>query len=92
MIVSASQSIFTNRLLHAAHQTAPNVKASTILATGAADLSHAFSGADLSAIVAAYMTGLKWTFAMAIALSVLTFFISLLSKTPRKEPKQMSPA
>lgn len=91
-MVSVSQSIFTNRLLRAVRQTAPHIKDTTVLATGAADLGHAFSGADLACVVAAYMKGLKWTFAIVVALSTLTFFISLLSKPRSKKPKLVSPA
>lgn len=58
--------------------TAPHLEAANVLGTGASDMHHIFSGADLDAVINAYMVGIKNVFGCSLAGSALTVLISLL--------------
>ena len=74
--ISAAQSIFTNKLISGVASNAPGVNTGLVLATGATDLRHVFSGADLDGIVEAYMEGLRGGYGICIACTALAVFVS----------------
>lgn len=84
--VAAGQTAFTNRLLARVPVTAPAVKPSLVVATGATQLRSVFSEADLPGVLVAYMDGLKISFALAIALAGITLPIALLARWRNVKP------
>ncbi|KAJ6448342.1 putative MFS transporter [Mycena sanguinolenta] len=89
--VTAAQSIFANRLLRTLANTAPNINAAKVLATGASEIQHVFSGDELAAVVNAYMVGIKDIFAFSVAGAAFTVLISLVipfKKLPSHDAKK----
>ncbi|KAK3168518.1 hypothetical protein OEA41_004966 [Lepraria neglecta] len=84
--VAAGQTAFTNRLLARVPVTAPAVKPSLVVATGATQLRSVFSEADLPGVLVAYMDGLKITFALAVALAGITLPIAMLARWRNVKP------
>lgn len=76
--VTAAQSIFANRLLHKLLSTSPNIDAAKVLATGASEIHQVFSGEDLTAVLDAYMVGIKDVFAFSLAGSSLAVLIAVI--------------
>ena len=76
--VSAAQNIFSNRLVEDVSSRAPSIAPASIIATGAAELQDVFQTTDLQAVRQAYLTGLKSTWALGIALAGAAFLISFL--------------
>ncbi|KAF7373878.1 putative permeases of the major facilitator superfamily [Mycena sanguinolenta] len=88
--VTAAQSIFANRLLRTLANIAPNIDAAKVLATGASEIQHVFSGDELTAVVDAYMVGIKDIFAFSLAGAAFTVLISLVipfKKLPSHDTK-----
>lgn len=73
-----AQSIFANRMLHTLETTYPNINAGQVINTGAAEIQQVYQGADLAAVLDAYMVGIKDVFAFSLATSALTVLIALL--------------
>ena len=90
LFLPAAESVFANRLLRVARITVPSVPAAAILATGASELGHTFSAVDIPGILIAYMSGLKWTFAVAVAANGLTFPLSLAAKPQSIKPDRLA--
>ena len=67
--VSGGQTTFENQLAHAIRTTAPGVSVHKIVVTGATQLRTAFTAEQLPGVLAAYVTGIKATFALTIALA-----------------------
>ena len=76
--VTAAQSLFANRMLQTLAITSPNIDAAKVLATGASEIQHIFHGGDLTAVLNAYMVGIKDVFAFSLAGAVFTVFITLV--------------
>ncbi|KAI0506312.1 putative MFS transporter [Xylaria bambusicola] len=74
-----AQSIFANRLIINIKTMYPNISAEQVIATGsgADQIRQAFQGADLTAVLNAYMVGIKDVFAFSLATAALTVLISL---------------
>lgn len=90
--VTAAQSLFANRLLQTLASTAPSIDAGHVLATGASEIQRVFTGADLDAVVNAYMVGIKDVFSFAMAGTALTVLIALgipFKKVPDHGEKKM---
>ena len=85
--VSAGQTAFTNRLLDRVPITAPGIKPSLIVSTGATQLRNVFSPTELPGILVAYMDGLKLSFALAIALAGISVPIALFAKWTNVKPR-----
>ena len=65
--------------------TAPNINAAKVLATGAFQIQHFFSGKDLAAVLNAYMVGIKDVFVFSMAGAAFTVLLALvifLKKVP----------
>lgn len=75
--LAASQSAFNNRLISTLASTAPNISPETVLMTGATQIREAFTSAQVPAVVAAYMEGLKAVFAISMGTFGAAFLIAL---------------
>ena len=75
--IVVAQSLFANRLLQTIVATAPNLNPELVLGTGASDLNNVFSGGDLTAVLNAYMVGIKDVFASSLAASAFSVLLAL---------------
>ncbi|KEF54120.1 uncharacterized protein A1O9_09915 [Exophiala aquamarina CBS 119918] len=66
LCLSAAQAAFNNRLLNKLATTAPGIDPATVLLVGATEIRSAFDSSEISAVVEAYMSGLKSVFAITI--------------------------
>ena len=73
-----AQSIFANRMLYRLQTRYLGIDASKVIATGASELQRVFYGADLAAVVDAYMSGIKDVFAFSMAASAVTVLVALV--------------
>ncbi|PQE18281.1 major facilitator superfamily transporter protein [Rutstroemia sp. NJR-2017a WRK4] len=80
--ISIAEVAFANRILNVLPHDAPEVAPAAVLSVGVTELRNVFgkTGPTIEGIVAAYLSGLKVTYAIAIACAGLAFFISLASK------------
>jgi hypothetical protein len=78
--LAAAQSGFANQLAHKLAYTAPSVNLNLVTAAGATKLRQLFSGAELDGVLRAYAWGIKVAFAITIATSGITVFVSLCNK------------
>jgi len=90
-MLAAAQAGFTNQLKHRLASTAPDVDRTLVLATGATDIRHVFSGADVIGIVRAYEWGIKVAFAIVIAASGVSVLFSLCTKWDNINKKKEQP-
>lgn len=81
--IVVAQSIFANRMLRAIEASAPQLNPALVIGTGASDLNKVFSGDDLTAVLRAYMTGIKDVFACGLACSA--FAVLLVLTVPSKK-------
>jgi hypothetical protein len=77
VFVSVGQTLFTNELVAAAPRYVPGVDVGLVIATGATELRNVFPADQIPGLVKAYMSGLKHSYIMAIALSGASVLISL---------------
>lgn len=64
-----------NRIVTELAKTAPNISPQQVVGTGATQIRHAFPPSDVPAIVFAYMSGIKVTLALVVALAGVTCLI-----------------
>ncbi|TDZ67791.1 MFS gliotoxin efflux transporter gliA [Colletotrichum trifolii] len=76
LVVSGAQAAFVNALLKEAHASAPDISPESLLATGAGALRKAFGADQLLTIIAAYMSGLKLTFAIVVGALAVALIVS----------------
>ncbi|EED18980.1 efflux pump antibiotic resistance protein, putative [Talaromyces stipitatus ATCC 10500] len=76
VFVAAAQSALFNQLLHKLASTAPNIDAALVLGTGASELRNVFTSEEMTAILPAYMAGLKVAFAISVTAVGLAFCLS----------------
>ncbi|KAI9037298.1 MDR family MFS transporter [Aspergillus affinis] len=78
--VAIAQSLFANRMLHTLLSSASSshLDPALVLSTGASELQTVFSGDDLTAVIAAYMVGIKDVFAFSLACAALSVLLSLI--------------
>lgn len=74
--MAVAQSALFNQLLDKLASTAPNINAALVLGTGASELRNVFTPEDMTAIVPAYMAGLKVAFAISLTAAGLAFCFS----------------
>lgn len=84
--VTGAESLFDNRLLRTLAASAPNINPNLVLATGATDIHHVFSGADLTAVLNSYMAGIKDVFAWSLAGAAFTAVLPLLVPLKKMPP------
>jgi hypothetical protein len=64
-------------MLQALLKSAGNLEVALVLGTGASELQQVFSGDDLTAVIAAYMVGIKDVFAFSLACAALSVLLTL---------------
>lgn len=72
------QSIWANRLLYTLRHKYPNIDPVLALNTGSSELRNVFHGADLAAILNAYMVGIKDVFAFSLACAAVTVLVAMV--------------
>lgn len=87
LLVSAGQAVFANTLVHQLASQAPGVSATTVIGTGATRLRSVFTAAQVPGILSAYMSGLKATYALAVALVGISVIFATMPKWERLKPK-----
>lgn len=84
-VLSAAQSAFVNVMANNLREHAPTIDPVEVIATGATEIRERFSQNQIPAIIEAYMSGLKISFAIGLGIACLALVISLASL------KSMSP-
>ncbi|KAL5044198.1 hypothetical protein BDW71DRAFT_216009 [Aspergillus fruticulosus] len=88
--VAIAQSLFANRMLQTILTSASHLDPARVLGTGASELQNVFSGDDLTAVIAAYMVGIRDVFAFSLACAAFSVLLTLvipLKKLPDHEKK-----
>ncbi|MCJ1474940.1 hypothetical protein MMC13_003600 [Lambiella insularis] len=75
--VSAGQSAFVNELVGALVQNVPSLNAQAVVAAGAGSIQTSFPANLVPGIIESYLSGLRVTFAMTIALVGLSFLVAM---------------
>lgn len=65
LFIAGGQSALVNTLLDELARSSPSIDSSLVVATGVTEIRNVFYGAELRAILLAYMAGLRVTFAIA---------------------------
>ncbi|KAK3317570.1 MFS gliotoxin efflux transporter glia [Cercophora scortea] len=73
-----AQAVFANRLLQTLATLAPNLDPGRVLSVGASDIHNVFQGADLTAVLDAYMVGIKDVFVFSLAASAFAVVVSFI--------------
>ncbi|KAH8423344.1 MDR family MFS transporter [Aspergillus melleus] len=76
--VAIAQSLFANRMLQTVLSSASHLDPALVLATGASELQTVFNGDDRTAVIAAYMVGIKDVFAFSLACAAFSVLLSLV--------------
>lgn len=76
--VAIAQSLFANRMLHALTSGSDHLDVALVLGTGASELQDVFSGDDLTAVLDAYMVGIKDVFAFSLACAAFSVILTAL--------------
>jgi hypothetical protein len=76
--VAIAQSLFANRMLHALSSGSSNLDVALVLGTGASELQDVFSGDELTAVIAAYMVGIKDVFTFSLACAAFSVLLTAL--------------
>lgn len=84
--VSAGQAAFANQLVRSLATTAPDLDPHKVLSVGATNIRKVFAPVQIPAIVAAYMHGLKVTFALVVASVGISFLFALMPKWEKLRP------
>lgn len=87
--IVVAQSIFANRMLKTLEASAPQLNPGLVLGTGASELHKVFSDGDLTAVLSAYMTGIKDVFTCGLACSAFAVLL-VLAIPSKKLPKHDS--
>ena len=77
LIVSAGNSIFENEVVKTLPSIAPTLNPALVLAVGSTELQDNFTGAQLSAVLTAYVKGIQSAFAIAVAAAGIAVFIGI---------------
>ncbi|KAK7532592.1 MFS multidrug transporter [Phyllosticta citricarpa] len=77
-MVSAAQSAFANELVSTIRRIAPQLNPAQVVATGATEIRVVFHGADLDAVLIAYMEGIRTALILCIALGGVATLVSPL--------------
>jgi hypothetical protein len=75
--VSAAQSAFNNQLIKTLAINVPDIDPVMALGIGATQIREAFPASQVSAVIDAYMVGLKAVFAITVAAFGISTFIGL---------------
>ncbi|OAG41652.1 hypothetical protein AYO21_04116 [Fonsecaea monophora] len=83
LFVSTGQSAFVNTLTRQIRRTHPSLPPGLVITTGASDLRRVFDPEVLPGVVAAYMSGLKVAWAVAIAAAGTALVVGVLGTWER---------
>jgi MFS transporter, DHA2 family, glioxin efflux transporter len=74
-----AQSLWANRLIKHIETAYPSISAEQVIATGsgATDIRRVFHGDDLTAVLDAYMVGIKAVFAFSMATAAFSIIVAL---------------
>ncbi|KAJ4859726.1 hypothetical protein T069G_04714 [Trichoderma breve] len=75
--VSASQSVFINRMLIAVSQFAPGVDPKQVVSTGAGELRKVFGSDELLGIISAYLTGIRAAYLLCCAVAGASLLVGV---------------
>lgn len=75
--VSASQSIFINRMLNAVPQLAPGVDPKQVVSTGAGELRKVFGSDEILGILSAYLTGIRAAYLLCCAVAGASLLVGV---------------
>ncbi|KAG8530587.1 uncharacterized protein KY384_005090 [Bacidia gigantensis] len=92
LVVSAGQTGFANRLLSRIPIEAPSVDPAKVVATGATELRKVFEAAEIPGILRAYMSGLRITYAIAIAVAGVSALVALWVPIKKLDPEKVKKA
>ncbi|KAJ3472460.1 hypothetical protein NLG97_g10971 [Lecanicillium saksenae] len=92
LMLAAGQSAFVNQIVVKLRTTAPNLDPGRVTGTGATELHHIFSGADLDGVVRAYAWGIKVVFLITLACCILTVPFALCNKWTNVNAKKAKPS
>ncbi|KAH7324128.1 putative efflux pump antibiotic resistance protein [Stachybotrys elegans] len=90
-ILSAAQSVFSNRMISTLATTAPSVEPARVLDAGAGEIRTIFSPEQLPGILEAYMDGIQVALVVAIATVCFSVVLSMLNpwkRLPVAKPEQ----
>ncbi|CAI7654832.1 unnamed protein product [Penicillium glandicola] len=76
VFVAAAQAAFVNQIIIKLAATAPSINSALVISTGARELRDVFTTEQMTAILPAYMTGLKVAYAISIAAAGIAFCLS----------------
>jgi hypothetical protein len=76
--IVVAQSIFANSMVKRIRHIAPHLDPLRVLGTGASEIRDVFKGSDRTAVLDAYLSGLKDVFACALAASACAVLVSLM--------------
>ncbi|KAJ5549105.1 hypothetical protein N7513_006339 [Penicillium frequentans] len=76
VFVAAAQAGLVNQIIIKVTATAPNINSALVVSTGASELRNVFTSDQMSAILPAYMSGLKVAYAISIAAAGIAFCLS----------------
>lgn len=75
--MSAGNSIFQNEVIKTLPSIDPSLNPATVLAVGTTELRGAFTEAQLSGVLTAYVKGIQSSFAVAVASAGIALFIGI---------------
>ncbi|KAL6792920.1 major facilitator superfamily domain-containing protein [Trichoderma sp. SZMC 28012] len=75
--VSASQSVFINRMLIAVSQFAPSVDSKQVVSTGAGELRKVFGSDEILGILSAYLTGIRAAYLLCCAVAGASLLVGV---------------
>ena len=75
--MSAGNSIFENEVIKTLPSIDPTLNPASVLAIGSTELRGAFTAAQLSAVLTAYVKGIQSAFAIAVATAGIAVFIGI---------------
>lgn len=76
VFVAAAQAAFVNQIIIKLAGTARSINSALVVSTGASELRDVFTAEQMTAILPAYMTGLKVAYAISIAAAGIAFCLS----------------
>jgi hypothetical protein len=74
--LAVAQAAFVNQIIIKLAATAPSINSALVVSTGASELRDVFTAEQMTAILPAYMTGLKVAYAISIAAAGIAFCLS----------------
>ncbi|KAJ5589104.1 hypothetical protein N7537_011782 [Penicillium hordei] len=76
VFLAVAQAAFVNQIIIKLAATAPSINSALVVSTGASELRDVFTAEQMTAILPAYMTGLKVAYAISIAAAGIAFCLS----------------